>query len=325
MEETTMTYHKTLTAALLAGAAFAGPAMAQDFPTGDVTIIVPFAPGGAVDTTNRVIVEAANERDLLGGGYEFVVENISNTIVGQATPAREEPNGQMILAMTSSVVTNPKLRETPFAVSDYTPVGLYTIDPEVIVVPVDSPYETIEDLVAAATDGSVSVVTSGVGTSHHMSGIALQNRAGLDLNIINVDAFGEQVQQIAGGHVEMALWPWGEASKQVEAGLVRPLAVASRERIADLPDTPTWNEAGLGVEEFATFRGWGVAADTPDEIVAQLSGVLETLSQDEEFVQAMADAGYNVEYADSAGFGETIANYDTLTTEIIEAAGLGEN
>lgn len=315
-----MTFSKMCAVVLAAGIAL--PVAAQDFPDGDVTIIVPFAPGGAVDTTNRMIAEAANARDLLGGGHEFVIENIANTIVGQATPARAEPDGQTVLAMTSSVVTNPKLRDTPYALSDYTPVALYTIDPEIIAVPAESEFETIDDFIEAARNGVVSVVTSGVGTSHHMSGVALQNRADLNLNIINVEAFGEQVQQVAGGHVQAALWPWGEASNQVEAGVIRPLAVAASERTEALPDVPTWSEAGLNIEEFATFRGWGVAADTPDEIVSQLADVLKTLSEDEEFVQTMAASGYDVEYADSEGFARTIRNYDELTTEIIEAADL---
>lgn len=316
-----MSFARHIGVTMLAGAVLAAPGHAQDFPTGDVTIIVPFAPGGAVDTTNRIIAEAANQQGLLGE-HEFVIENIANTIVGQATPARAEPDGQTVLAMTSSVVTNPKLRDTPYELGDYQPVAQYTIDPEVIAVPAESEFQTIEDFVSAAQEGPVSVVTSGVGTSHHMSGIALQNRADLDLNIINVPAFGEQVQQVAGGHVDAALWPWGEASQQVEAGTVRVLAIASRERHDDLPDVPTWSETGLDIEEFATFRGWGVAKDTPDEIVSELEGVLRTLSESEEFVQAMNEAGYDVDYADRDGFQQTISNYDELTTEIIEAADL---
>ena len=309
---------------LIAGASLALPVQAQDFPSGDVTLVVPFAPGGAVDTTSRLLADGANQLELLGE-HEIVVENIANSIVGQATVARATPDGQNVLAMTSSIVTNPKLSDTPFELADFRPVGLYTLDPEIIAVPVDSEFETIEDFVAAAKEGPVSVVTSGVGTSHHMSGIALQNRADLNLNIINVPAFGEQVQQVAGGHVQAALWPWGEASKQVEAGVVRPLAVAARERHRALPDVPTWAEAGLNIDEFATFRGWGVPKDTPEDVVETLSGVLRQLSENEEFVQRFNEAGYDFDYGDSETFQQTISTYDELTTEIIEAAGLDGN
>lgn len=299
------------------------PALSQAFPSDDVRLIVPFAPGGAVDTTTRIIAESANEKGLLGD-YEFVVENISNSVVGQATAARATPDGQTVLAMTSSVVTNPKIQDTPFKLSDLRPVALYTIDPEVIAVPADSDFKTVEGFISAAKDGEVSVVTSAEGTSHHMSGLALQNRADLNLNIINVPAFGEQVQQIAGNHVQAALWPWGEAKKQAEAGTVRILAVASRERLEDLPDVPTWDEAGLNIVEFATFRGWGVPAATPNETVDFLADVLRQLSEDEDYRQRMADIGSPVAYAGPEEFGQIIQNFDELTTEILARANAGQ-
>lgn len=307
-------------AAFAIGIALPVAAQAQALPEGDITVIVPFAPGGAVDTTNRLLTGTANELGLLENG-EFVVENIANTVVGQATAARADADGSTVLAMTSSIVTAPKLSETPYKLSDFRPVGLYGLDPEVIAVPAASRFESVEQLIETAKGDGISVVTSGVGTSHHMSGIALRNRAGLKLNIINVPAFGEQVQQIAGGHVDAALWPYGEAHKQLEAGTIRILAVAAQERLATLPDAPTWSEAGLNIDEFATFRGWGVPAATGDEAVAALSAVLEKLSQDADFVNTMAESGYDMIYRDGGQMAGVIANYDTLTTEIIETAG----
>lgn len=307
-----------ITALALGVLATAAPA--QETIDGDVTVIVPFAPGGAVDTTNRLIVGAANDAALLKSG-EFLIENIANSVVGQATAARGKPDGRTVLAMTSSIVTGPKLAETPYKLTDFRAVALYGLDPEVIAVPAASPYQTIEDLIAVAKDKGISVVTSGVGTSHHMSGIALQNRTDMKLNIVNIGPFGEQVQQIAGGHVDAALWPYGEAFKQLEAGTIRVLAVASREREASMPDVPTWQEAGLNVEEFATFRGWGVPAATPDAAVEQLSGVMKALADDPAFVERMEEGGYDFVYQDAAQMQSVIDNYDALTTEIIDRAG----
>lgn len=314
-----MVLKKLLTSSLAIAALAAGPALAQDFPSDDITLIVPFAPGGAVDTTSRIIAEAANRKGL-AGDYEIVVENISNSVVGQTTVARANPDGLTVLAMTSSIVTNPKVQGAPFEVSDFQAVALYTIDPSTIAVPANSEFETIEEFIAAARDGEVSAVTSGVGTSHHMSGLALQDRGNINLNIINISAFGEQVQQIAGGHVQAALWPWGEAKKQVEAGTVRILSVAGRERLPELPDVPTWEEAGLDIVEFATFRGWGVPVDTPSEKVDFLANILYELSKDEEYVARMDDIGSPVEYAGPEGFQAVIDNFDVLTTEILAEA-----
>lgn len=311
---------RTIAAAVIGSVAFVQPVYADSFVGGDVTIVVPFKPGGAVDTTTRIIVQAANEAKLLGE-YKFLVENIANSIVGQATPARARPDGRTILAMTSSVVTNPKIKKNvPFTLADYRPVAYYMIDPELIVVPANSPFQTIDDFVAAARGEGVSVVTSGAGTSHHMSGIAIRNRTDLKLNIVNVDAFGEQVQQIAGNHVQAALWSAGGARKQLEAGVIRVLATATRERLADMPDVPTWKEAGIDIDEFVTFRGWGVAVATPDDIVKDLANVLKTLSETESYAKAMGDAGYIVEFGDSERFGQVITGYSQLTDEIIAKA-----
>jgi len=318
-----MTFTRMISLAVLAISLGSTPSLAQEFPTDDVRLIVPFPPGGAVDTTTRIIADSANALGLLGD-YEFVVENISNSVVGQATVARAAPDGQTVLAMTSSIVTNPKLQETPFKLSDFKAVALYTLDPEVIAVPASSEFKTIEDFVKAAREGQVSVVTSAEGTSHHMSGVALQNRADLNLNIININAFGEQVQQVAGSHVQSALWPWGEAKKQVEAGTVRILAVASRERINDLPEVPTWDEAGLNIVEFATFRGWGVPAETPDEVVDALADVLARLSENDDYIAKMENLGSPVSYAGPKEFEEVISNFDELTTEIIEQSKAAE-
>ena len=88
-----------------------------------------------------------------------------------------------------------------------------------------------------------------------------------------------------------------------------------------MPDVPTWQEAGLNVAECATFRGWGVPAATPDEAVAELASVIETLAADEGFETQMAESGYDFAYGDSAQMQKVIDNYDQLTSEIIEAAG----
>lgn len=88
-----------------------------------------------------------------------------------------------------------------------------------------------------------------------------------------------------------------------------------------MPDVPTWQEAGLNVEEFATFRGWGVPAATPDAAVEQLSGVMKALADDPAFVERMEEGGYDFVYQDAAQMQSVIDNYDALTTEIIDRAG----
>lgn len=311
-----MTTPRRLAGAILAASLAVTPALASDFPTDDITVLVPFAPGGGVDVTNRIIADFANNLGLVGD-HRIVVTNNANSVVGQASVAQAAPDGYTVLAMTSSIVTNPKLQPVPFALTDFRPVALYSIEYTVVAVPADSPLQTMEDFVAAATEGEVTMVTSGTGTSHNMSGLSLQARGGLNLNIINIAAFGEQVQQIAGGHVQAALWPFGAARAQVEAGTARILGSASRERLPGFEDVPTWAEAGLDIAEFTTFRGWGVPRDTPDEVVDFLAGILEALNDNAEYVERMEQSGSPVAFAGPEGFAEVIAIYDVLTDEIL--------
>ena len=302
---------------LTAGVGFAG-----SFPNKDIRIIVPFAPGGAVDTTSRIIAEYAKKH--LPDGIEIKVENRAGGggVVGQTLAAKADADGYTVLAMTSSVVTNPKLKQVEYKVSDFRPVALYTLDPEVIAVPADSPFKTIEDFIATAKKKPLNVAHAGVATSHHLSGLAMMDKGGVQLTLIPTKGFGAQLQAVLGGHVDAALWPYGEAKSHVDSGAVRLLAVAADSRLEDRPNVPTWEEAGLGVKEWPTFRGWAVPAGTPDEAVTFLADLLGKINQDPEYVAKMKTQGFPLAYRDAAGYAAVIQNYDELTDLVINKYNL---
>lgn len=129
--------------------------------------------------------------------------------------------------MTSSVVTNPQMKGDGFPVDDFTPVALYGLDPQVIVVPAESSIQTADEFMAAAKEKTLNIVVAGVGTSHHMSGLAIERVTDVKFNYVPAKGFGAQVQAVAGGHVDGALWPLGEASAQAGNGSVRILTIAS--------------------------------------------------------------------------------------------------
>ncbi|QYX57596.1 tripartite tricarboxylate transporter substrate binding protein [Roseovarius sp. SCSIO 43702] len=309
--------------AALAMGALTLPAVAQDYPARDIDLVVPFDPGGSVDTTSRIIAETAN---TILDGVEMNVVNRSGGggVVGQTSVAQADPDGYTVLAMTSSVVTNPKMKGAGYAVSDFRPVALYNLDPEVIVVPAESPIETIEDFMAKAESEGLNIVVAGVGTSHHMSGLAIERVTDAKFNYIPTKGFGAQVQAVAGGHADGALWPLGEATAQAESGAVRILAIAAEERSDAFPDAPTFQEAGIDIPIFATFRGWAVPAATPDEAVAFLQDLLKQVSETEAYVEKMESAGYTPTYRDAEGFQFVVDNYADLTSVIIDEAGLGQ-
>ncbi|WP_068300854.1 tripartite tricarboxylate transporter substrate binding protein [Pararhodobacter sp. CCB-MM2] len=299
------------------------PAFAQDYPTQNIDLVVPFAPGGAVDTTARLIADAANAHL---DGVEIQVSNRAGGggIVGQNYVAQAEPDGYTVLAITSSVVTNPRLSGAPYAITDFTPVAAYNLDPQVIAVPADSRFASIEDFVAAATEAPLTMSVAGIGTSHHMSGLALEAAGDMQFTYLPSNGFGQQLQMVLGGHVDGAFWPLGEAASHAQGGTVRLLAVAAEERDPNFPDVPTFEEAGLGLPLWATFRGLAVPAGTPDEVVAFLSDLMQTVAEDEGFQQRFTEAGYTVSFRPAARFAEIINAYDATSSAIIEEHGLGQ-
>ncbi len=297
-------------------------AYGAEFPQRNIRLVVPFEPGGAGDITSRIIVEAAN-KVLSGSKMTVVNRSGGGGIVGQTFVSRAAGDGYTILAMTNSVVTNPSLKGASYTVDDFKPVALYNFDPDVIAVAADSPLATVADLVAAARDRKPNMVTAGIATAHHMVGLAVEQNTDLKFNYLPVRGFGNQLQTVMGKHADGGFWPLGEAATHARGGSIRILAIAAEARDERFPDVPTFDESGLNVPVWATFRGWAVPADTPDEIVGVLSDLLATVHASAEYRSKMEAAGYQPVYRDAQEFRQVIADYDKLTGDVIAAHGLG--
>lgn len=297
-------------------------AFSAEYPQRNIRLVVPFEPGGAGDTTSRIIVEAANK---LLDDIKIQVVNRSGGggIVGQTFVSRAPADGYTILSMTSSVVTNPALKGASYSVNDFKPVALYNFDPDVIAVAADSPLANIEDLVAAAKTRKPNMVTAGVATAHHMVGLAIEQNTDLEFNYLPIRGFGNQLQTVMGNHADGGFWPLGEAATHVRGGSIRILAVAAEARDERFPDVPTFEEAGLNVPVWATFRGWAVPAATPDEVVSVLSDLLAKVHESPEYRGKMEAAGFQPVYRDAREFRKVIDDYKRLTDKVIAAHGLG--
>ena len=307
---------------VLALALFATAAASAKYPERNIRLVVPFEPGGAGDTTSRIIVETANT--LLDGARISVVNRSGGGgIVGQTFVARAPADGYTILAMTNSVVTNPKLKGASYSVDDFRPVAVYNLDPDVIAVSANSSYQDAAAMVAAAASGKPNMVIAGIATAHHMVGLAVEEATDLSFNYLPIRGFGGQLQAVLGRHADGGFWPLGEAASHARGGTVRILAIASQTRDERFPEVPTFVESGLGVPRWATFRGWAVPRGTPDEAVEFLSSLLKQVSASPEFRQKMQSAGYDTSYHDAAEFEAMIADYARLTDRVIDAHDLG--
>jgi len=269
---------------------FAGAAQAQSsYPAKPVSIIVPFAAGGAVDTTIRIIVEEAEK----GLGQKILVVNKpgAGAAEGQGFVARSKPDGYTLLAMTSSVVTNTLTKKVDFAIDSFAPIVLYCFDPEVMLVSSATPYQKLEDLIEAGKKKPVVHSTPGHSTSHHVAALILEKKTGMKFKFVHTKGAGEQVPMVAGGHAECMLAAWGEARSMVEQGKLRVVGVMSDGRDPRLPNVPTFKEKKIDLE-YGAWRGISGPKGIPPEVQDKLLKIFQSALNSKDVKEKFAKAEY---------------------------------
>jgi tripartite-type tricarboxylate transporter receptor subunit TctC len=285
-----------LVSVVLGNAAFA----AASFPEKNLKIIVPFAPGGGVDVTCRLMAEVA-EKHL--DGKRIVVENMpgGGAVIGQTFVAKAKPDGYTLLAYTSSVVSNPMTKTTTYDYKSFDTVAMYCFDPEIVIVPADSPYKTLKDFLDAAKKSEISLATPGHSTSHHIASLILESRMGVKFGYVHNESAAMQVQQILGGHVESAMMALGETVGYLQDGSMRGLGLMTLERDPDFPDMATFKEEGIDIE-WGAFRGLAAPAGVPEDVLKKLDELFARIINDPEYGEKMKKAGFPVVYKNGADF-----------------------
>lgn len=295
-------------------------AQAADYPDKNIDYVVPFASGGAVDITGRMIAEAATEAF---DGQKIIVKNLpgGGAVVGQTYVSSAPADGYTLLAMTSSVINNSLMKDVSYDLDSFTPLALYNLDPEVIVTSAKGDLPDLKAFLAAASDGSVSIATPGNSTSHHIAALSLAQQQGLDFRYVHNASAAMQLQQIMGGHVQAGFMSLGEAVGPAKDGNIRILAVMDQARSDLAPDVPTYREVTGDDMQWGTFRGIGAPAGLPEEVEAELTSRLQKVLTSPEFVERMAASGYKVDYRDDAAFREYLDNAATKMEQVIPLLG----
>jgi tripartite-type tricarboxylate transporter receptor subunit TctC len=260
-------------AALGAAVAAARPASTQEaYPSRPVRVVVPWAPGGAVDTIARRVAQKLAEQT----GQPFVVENKAGATgtIGAAEVARARPDGHTLLAMDNTYAMLPHLfHRLPFDhARAFQPVTVSAFSPVLLAVGRASPFATLGALVEAAKKDPEKVTygTGGVGSAPHFATAAFQQAAGIKLYHVPFKGAGEAVTAALGGQVDMVMVSPGSALGNIQGGLLRPLAISGGHRSAALPDTPTFAEAGLPGFGVVNWSGLAVPRGTPAPVVERL-------------------------------------------------------
>lgn len=284
--------------ALFAGFSAQSQAADVKYPAKAIQLIVPFAAGGGTDAVARILAESMKnvlKQDVV------VVNKIGGAgAVGMNEGLRAKPDGYTVTMVTREVSSLPLLGQAPFKTLDFKYVGNVNSDPAVVTVSTDSPYKTIEDLMAAmkANPGKLKFAAS---AAPNFYAIQLSLESGLTFITVPFQGAAPAMIEILGGRADFGIYNPGEIKAQVEAGKLRPLAVMAQKRIETMKDMPTFKEKGLNVVA-GTFRGLAVPPSTPDAVVKVLETALAQAVKEPKFVEFMNSAFLGIDYRNSADF-----------------------
>ena len=254
-----------------ASVAFSHNALAQAMP-GQVTLVVPFPPGGSTDALARLVQVGLQTRL----NATIIIENKPGGVgaIGATQVARSKPDGSAFLVTFDSHAVIPALIEKPplDIEKDLVPVILVGTAPYVVAVNTNRDWKTFADAVAAAKQpsGIVSYASIGLGTISHLSMVALTNKIGTDMIHVPFKGGGPAVIDVTAGHVDMICGSAALLLPHITGGKLRPIMQMGKTRLAALPDVPTAAESGFA--DFEAVAWWGVFAPTgtPPAIVAQV-------------------------------------------------------
>lgn len=278
----------------LSAAAFCTAVLAAPYPDKPIRLVVPFPPGGGTD----IIAREVSQRVALLNGWTFVIDNRPGAggNLGVDAVARSSPDGYtLVLGQTSNLAINPTLySKLPYdPVKDLTPIGLLASAPLVLVVPASSPYKSLADLVAAAKlkPGTVNFASPGNGTVAHLTGEQFQKAAGIKFQHVPYKGANQALIDVISGQVQLYVSSVPSVLQQIRTGKLRPLAVTSTKRLADLPQTPTVGEAGYKGFDAVTWFGILAPAGTAKEVVAKLNTEFNKALQQPELRKRLDDEG----------------------------------
>lgn len=308
--------------AILAGAS---PAAAQAYPTAPIRVLVPFGAGGATDVVARVFSDRLQQRL----GQSVTVENRAGAAgqIAATAFARSPADGYTLMFTTAAPITvaplmNDKVQYDPR--KDFVPVAVVAVQPVWIVVNANSPFKSLNDIVAKAKaePGKLTYGTSGVGTELHLAAEAVARSAGIKMVHVPFRGGGEVITALLGSQVDFAALSTASIAGAVKQGTLRVLAVSSPKRMTDFPDVPTFAELGHGGATMVPWWGLMAPAGTPAAAVERLTRELEAATQDATVRERLKATFVQIQFEGPAAFRQRLDAETKLYGEIIKAANI---
>ena len=311
-----------------ASIALAGTAMAQSaYPDRSIRMVVPFTPGGALDTVARAVAPIASERL----GQQVVIENRPGgfTIIGSDMVAKAAPDGYTLLFAPAPIAMNTalglKLPYDPMKNFEY--VTLVARIPGVVVVHPSVPVKNLKELVdyarrESAEKGGFQYGTAGVGTMGHLLGEHFFTQIGAKPVHIGYKGSAPALQDLIGGQVKVIIDAYIPSGPQILSGRARGLAIATTKRSPVLPDVPTFAEAGFAGFEAYGFYGVAAPAGTPRAVIDKLYAAFVAATTDRKVRATLVSSGYEVIASSPAEYRTFVQKQIDLWTPVVKKSNI---
>jgi len=287
---------KILLVALAVLSGIASAAFGQTYPSRPVTLVVPFAAGGPVDTIARIVAVPMGTTI----GQTVVVEDVVGAAgtIGVGRVARATPDGYTLsIGHWSTHVVNGAVYALQYdLLRDLEPVAMIASNPLMIVANPSVPAKDLKELIAwlKANPGKASAGTAGAGSASHVGGVYFRNATATQFEFIPYKGTGPAMQDLVGGRIELMFDQASNSIPQVRGGRIKAYAVTAKARLAAAPDIPTVDEAGLPGLYVSVWYGIWAPRNTPRNVVARLNSAIVAALSDSTVRQRLAELGQEI-------------------------------
>jgi tripartite-type tricarboxylate transporter receptor subunit TctC len=313
--------------ALSLGLTFGHAAVAQTYPSRPITMVVPWGAGGGTDATAR-IVAAMMEKEM-GQPVNVVNRTGGNGVVGHSAIASAPADGYTLGMITVEISMMHWAGLTDLKPTNYTPLALMNIDPAAVTVRADSPYKTVNDLLAAikANPGKFKASGTGQGGIWHLALAGMLKDQKMEISAapwVPSNGAAPAMNDLAAGGIEFVTCSLPESRALIDAGKARPLTIMANQPSGLYPNVPTLKTATGSNWAIGAWRGIAGPKGLPADVQAKLGAVLKKIYDSPDYQGFMQQRGFGVVYADAKGFEQFMAKGDSDMGTVMKSLGLAK-
>ena len=305
-------------------AALVTPARAQTYPDHAVRLIIPFPPGGSIDTLGRILTEKLSTL----WGQSVFIENRAGAggTVGSSVAAQAAADGYTIVFggqfMAANVTIAPSANFDP--VKSFAPLILVATGQDVLMVPADSPFHSVKEVVdyAKAHPGELTYASLGIGSSGQLASTLFSEVTGITLQHVPYNSFSQAVTDVSAGRISIWLTTLGGSIGHIQAGKLRALAVSGPTRAALLPDVPTFDDLGVAYGNDTSWYALFAPAGTPPGVIAKINADTNKILVDADMKERATKLGFRLVGGSPEALGTHLRSDIDKWAKVAKAAGL---